>query len=162
MVLANYMFGGSITARMPDRIRNREGLSYGASSRFSVPTDGDSALFSTTVSSNPANTPKVEASFKDELVKTLKSGFSADEVAAAKKAYLDQRRVGRSQDAALIRLLAAHEQNGRTMKWDEQVEARIQALTPDQISATFRRHVDPAAISIVKAGDFQRAKVYQQ
>jgi hypothetical protein len=26
MVLANYMFGGSITARMPNRIRNREGL----------------------------------------------------------------------------------------------------------------------------------------
>ena len=28
MVLANYMFGGPITARIPDRIRNREGLSY--------------------------------------------------------------------------------------------------------------------------------------
>src|SRR5262249_17991103 len=31
MVLANFMFGGSIVARMPNRIRNVEGLSYGAS-----------------------------------------------------------------------------------------------------------------------------------
>jgi predicted Zn-dependent peptidase len=107
MILANYMFGGSITARMPDRIRNREGLSYGASSAFTVPADGDAAMFAATVSSNPANTPKVEASFKEELAKALQSGFTAEEVAAAKKAYLDAQRVLRSQDAALLSLLAS-------------------------------------------------------
>ena len=67
----------------------------------------------------PANTPKVEASFRDELAKTLESGFTADEVAAAKKAYHDQQMVARSQEAALLRLLASHEQRGRTMKWNE-------------------------------------------
>ncbi len=41
------------------------------------------------------------------------------------------------------------------------MDAKIQALTPDQISAAFRKNVDPAAISIVKAGDFKAAKVYQ-
>jgi zinc protease len=46
------------------------------------------------------------------------------------------------------------------MKWDEQLEARIQALTPDQITAAFRRHMDPAGLSIVKAGDFKTAGVY--
>ena len=60
MVLANYMFGGSITARMPDRIRNREGLSYGASTRFRSRRKAIPPLLSGTVSENPANTPKVE------------------------------------------------------------------------------------------------------
>jgi zinc protease len=161
MVLANYMFGGSIAARMPNRIRNVEGLSYGASSRFTVPTEGDAAMFAATVSSNPINTPKVETSFKDELDKALKGGFTADEVAAAKKAFLDQRAVGRSQEAGLLRVLASHEQLGRTMKWDEQLENNIRALTPEQINAAFRRHIDPAALSIVKAGDFQKAGVFQ-
>jgi len=160
MLLANYMFGGSITARMPNRIRNLEGLSYGASSRFSAPTEGDAAIFSATVSSHPANTPRVEASFKDELAKALKNGFTAEEVAAAKKAYHDQQMVSRSQEAVLIRLLASREQAGRTMKWDEQLEGRIQALTPDQITAAFRRHMDPGGLSIVKAGDFKTAGVY--
>jgi zinc protease len=160
MVLASTMFGGSITARMPNRIRNVEGLSYGASSRFSAPADGDAAIFSGTVSSHPANTPKVEASFRNELDKALKGGFTAEEIAAAKKAYHDQQIVARSQEAALIRLLAVREQAGRTMKWDEQLEARIQELTPDQINAAFRRHLDPAALSIVKAGDFKAAGVY--
>jgi hypothetical protein len=34
-------------------------------------------------------------------------------------------------------------------------------LTPEQISSAFRKHVDASAISIVKAGDFEAAKVYR-
>jgi zinc protease len=161
MLLAGYMFGGPITSRVSDRIRNREGLSYGANARVAIPAEGDSALLSGTVSLNPVNGPKVESSFKDELAKTLREGFTAAEVAEAKKAYLDSRMVSRSQDAALPALLASQEQYGRTMKWDEQLEARIRSLTPGEINAAFRKHVDPAALSIVKAGDFKAAGVYQ-
>jgi len=82
-------------------------------------------------------------------------------VAEAKKAYLDALMVSRSQDAALPALLASQEQYGRTMKWDEQLETRIRSLTPDAINAAFRKHVDPAALSIVKAGDFKAAGAYQ-
>ncbi|MCX6628307.1 MAG: pitrilysin family protein, partial [Candidatus Solibacter sp.] len=161
MLLANYMFGGSITARMPNRIRNREGLSYGASSRFTAPTYGDSALFSATVSCNPANMPRVEASFVDELKKTLREGFTQAEVTEAKRAYADARKVSRSQETALVGLIASHEQLGRTLLHDEQQEAKIQALTLDQINAAFRKHMDPAGVSIVKAGDFKKVAVYQ-
>lgn len=43
---------------------------------------------------------------------------------------------------------------GRTYKWDADLEERVGALTPEQILAALRRHIDPARISIVKAGDF--------
>jgi len=164
IVLANYMFGGSITGRAPDRIRNREGLSYSISSRLTLPqpADGNSALFGGDAISNPANAPKVEASFKDELARTLAGGFTADEVAAAKKALLDERQVGRSQDTSLVSLIAAREDADRTLAWDEQMDAKIGALTADQVNAAFRRHVDASALSIVKAGDFKAAGVYQQ
>jgi len=107
------------------------------------------------------NGPKVEFSFTDELAKTLKDGFTAQEVAAAKRAYLDSRMVGRSSDTSLLSLLVSHELQSRTMKWDEQLEQRIQSLTVEQINAAFRKHVDAAALSIVKAGDFKAAGVYQ-
>lgn len=161
MLLAGYMFGGPITSHVSDRIRNREGLSYGANARVAIPTEGDAAMLSGTVSLNPVNGPKVEFSFTDELAKTLKSGFTATEVAEAKKAYLDSRMIARAQDQSLLTVLASHEQEGRTMKWDEQLEQKIQALTPEQISAVFRKHIDPASLSIVKAGDFKTAGVYQ-
>jgi len=162
MLLANSMFGGSLGSRMPNRIRNVEGLSYSVGSRFAVPAKGDGALFSASAISAPQNTLKVEASFKDELVKTLKSGFTAEEVATAKKAFHDLQMVSRSREQSLIHNIAVREQAGRTMRWDEQMDAKIQALTADQINAIFRRLIDPAALSIVKAGDFQKAGVYQK
>ena len=72
MLLASYIFGGPITSHMSDRIRNREGLSYGANARVAIPTEGDDALLSGTVSLNPMNGPKVEFSFTDELARTLR------------------------------------------------------------------------------------------
>ncbi len=162
MLLANYMMGGSITGRIPDRIRNHEGLSYSVNSRLVIPAVGDGAIFGGMAISNPANAPKVESSFKDELLLTLKNGFTADEVAAAKKAFRDQRMVQRSQDSGILALLAAREQQGRTMKWDEEIDAKIQALTPEQINAAFRAHIDASVLSIVKAGDFVKAGVYKQ
>ena len=112
-------------------------------------------MFSSSAISAPQNTAKVESSFGDELRKTLKTGFTAEEVATAKKAYHDERIVSRSQEAALARTILSHEQYDRTMQWDEQLEAKIEALTPDHINAAFRRNIDPDALSIVKAGDFK-------
>jgi zinc protease len=162
MVLANYIFGGSITSRMEDRIRNREGLSYGAGSTFGAPVEGNEARFGANATSNPKNTPKVEASFKDELTKTLAEGFTAKEVAESKKAYLDQRRVQRSQDQNLLRLISTREEYGRTLDWDTQMDAKLAALTVDQVNAAFKKHVDESGISIVKAGDFKTAGAYGQ
>jgi zinc protease len=161
MLLAGYMFGGPITSHVSDRIRNREGLSYGANARVAIPTEGDSAMLSATVSLNPANGPKVEFSYVDELKRTLKDGFTAAEFAEAKKAYLNNRLVSRAQDGALMNLLAQHEMRGRTMQWDAQLEQKIAALTLDDVNAAFRKHIDASAVSIVKAGDFKAAGVYK-
>jgi len=161
MVLASYMFGEPITSRISDRIRNREGLSYGANARITVPAEGDSALLSGTVSLNPAVGPKVESSFVDELKKVYDSGFTAAEVTAAKKAYLDSRMVARSTDGALLTLMVSHEQLDRPIKWDADLESKIQSLTVEQINAAFRKHIDPNALSIVKAGDFKTAGAYK-
>ena len=46
------------------------------------------------------------------------------------------------------------------MFYDEQQEAKIQAFTVEQINAAFRKYVDPAAVTIVKAGDFKKAGVF--
>ena len=105
--------------------------------------------------------PKVEASFVDELKKTLREGFTQSEVNEAKRAYADARKVGRSQEGALVGLIASDEQLGRTMLYDEEHEAKIQALTLDQVNAAFRKYMDAAAVTIVQAGDFKKAAVYQ-
>jgi zinc protease len=103
----------------------------------------------------------VEAAFRDELAKTLKEGFTADEVGAAKKAWLQERSIGRSQDGALVGLLAGRARFDRTLKFDESLEAKVNSLTADQVNTAFRKHVDPSAFIVVKAGDFKTAGVLQ-
>ena len=105
IVLASYMFGEPITSRISDRIRNREGLSYGANARMTVPAEGDSAMLSGTVSLNPGVGPKVESSFIDELKKVYQKGFTAEEVAAPRRPTWTSRMVGRSTDGALLNLM---------------------------------------------------------
>jgi zinc protease len=109
----------------------------------------------------PQNAPKVEAAFKEELARALKDGFTAEEVADGKKALLDERMVARTYDDNLASTLLQRERFDRTLKWDEALEAKIAALTPADVSAAFRRRVDPAAFIYVKGGDFQKAGVYQ-
>ena len=70
--------------------------------------------------------------------------------------------MGRSEDGALVGLFAARQRFDRTLKFDESLEAKVAALTPEQISAAFRRHVDPSTLIFVKAGDFKKAGVLQQ
>ena len=51
--------------------------------------------------------------------------------------------VARSTDGALLNLMVSHEQLNRPLKWTSDLEAKIQALTAEQVSAAFRKHVDP-------------------
>jgi len=42
--------------------------------------------------------------------------------------------------------------------WQADLEAKVKALTPDQIVVALRKYLDPAKLSIVKAGDFAKAE----
>ncbi len=100
----------------------------------------------------------MEASFRDELAKTLKEGFTADEVAAAKKAWLQERGMSRTEDGSLVGLFAARQRFDRTLKYDESLEAKVAALTPEQINAAFRKHVDPAAPDLRQGRRLQKSR----
>ena len=160
MSLANYILGGSFSSRLVTRIRDKEGMSYAVSSGIQVPAKDDGAMFVASAQCAPPNTPKVEASFKDELARALKDGFTAAEVADAKKAWLQERAVARSDDGSLVATLANREYFGRSMMFDQALEAKVAALTPEQVSAAFRR-IDSSALVTVKAGDFKKAGVFQ-
>ena len=159
--IAGYVFGGAPTSRLFQRIRVKEGLSYSVQAQFSAPTKDDAGRFVMQAIAAPQNTPKVEAAFQEELALALKDGFTADEVEKAKRAFLDARAVSRAEDASIASLLIARARWDRTTLWDEKLESSVAAVTPAQVTEALRHHVDPAALSIVKGGDFKKAGVYQ-
>ncbi len=64
--------------------------------------------------------------------------------------------MSRAQDNELAGRLNNYLFIGRTLQWDADLDAKLKALTPEQINAAMRRHIDPSKITIVKAGDFAK------
>jgi len=158
LVLGNYMLGGGfLNSRLAVRIRQKEGLSYGVRAYLEARAKDEHGSFTTWAIAAPQNIEKVEAAFREEVERALKDGFTPEEIAAAKSGYLQSRQMSRSQDNRLAGTMASRLFQGRTLAWDEDFERQIDALTADQIVSALRRHLDPAKMTIVKAGDFAAA-----
>jgi zinc protease len=157
MVLADRIMGGDEKSRLWVRIREKEGLSYGVNSNFRAGQQEKYGVFAAVASAKNENTAKVEAAFNDEIIKATTTGFSAEEVATAKTALMQERQLGRSQDNQLVGLLVSQAELGRTMQRESDLEKKINDTTPEQLSTIFKKWIDPATISYFKAGDFKKA-----
>jgi zinc protease len=155
--LGNYIFGGgTLSSRLGVRVRQKEGLSYGATSSLAVSTRDAHATFTASATINPENIDRVEKAFLEELNEFVANGPTRAELEDAKKGYLEAQKVGRSGDAALAAQLATNLQLGRKFAHTSELEKRIAALTPEDVKAAFRKYVDPRKLVIVRAGNFKK------
>ncbi|HMP04598.1 MAG TPA: insulinase family protein, partial [Gemmatales bacterium] len=158
LVMANYIVGGggTLSSRLGDRIRQKDGLSYGVGSVVNADALDGRCVFIIFAICAPQNLGKVDAAVKEELERFLKEGVTAEELDKAKQAYLQAQKVARSQDRVLPRLLAENTYVGRTMAYQADLEEKIAGLTPEQVVAAFRKHVDTNRLIIIHAGDQEK------
>jgi zinc protease len=155
LVIGDHLFGGGfLSSRFPARVRQNEGLSYGAGSGLTADWFDKSGRVNVYAIAAPQNIVRVETAFKEELTRLLKDGFTAAEVNAAKAGWLQERQIERAN--GITRALRLYLFEGRTFMWDADLEEKVGALTADQIVAAMRKHLDPAKFVIVKAGDFSK------
>ena len=156
LLLANYLLGGSSTARLAARIREKEGLSYSTFSGFTASHFERAGDFRISAIFAPQNRARVEQAMREELERAARDGFGADEVEAGKKALLRARRLERARDRALAARLSLYAYLGRTFAWDIDLESKIAKLTPAEVAAALRKYIDPAKLAVVTAGDFRK------
>ena len=156
--IANYMFGGGagLNARIAKRIRGQEGLSYGAGTGLSVSNVDRRGTFYALASAAPENIGKLEAIFREELDKARRDGFTAEELANAKSGLLAARRQSRSQDSYVAGYWLERLYLNQNFLKAAEMDAKLQAVTLDEVNAAFRKYIDPDRLAIVKAGDFAR------
>ncbi len=158
LLLGNYMLGGgALRSRLADRIRQKDGLSYGVGSQFGAQSQDAKATWNAFAIYNPANLAKLQVAFKEEIARALDKGFTEQEIKDAKAAWLQGQASSRAQDRELAGRLASNLYLGRTMAWQADLEHKVQALTNDQILAALHKHFDPSKISVFVAGDFAKA-----
>ena len=157
LVMGNYILGGGfLNSRLAVRIRQKEGLSYGVGSQFQASSIDQNGTFFAFAIYAPQNATKLEAAFKEEIARMLKDGFTAEELKDAKSGWMQSRQLSRAQDNELVERLRNYLFLDRTVAWDADLEKKVEALTPEQIVTAMRKYIDPAKISIVKAGDFTK------
>jgi len=78
------------------------------------------------------------------------------EIDAARKGLLEERRITRAQDDAVAGGLVAQEYLGRTWAESAKIDSEIAAVTPESATAALRKYVIPADIAFAYAGDFRK------
>lgn len=157
LTIGNFLFGGgTLSSRLGNRVRQKEGLSYGVASQFSADARDPAARFFMFAICNPKNMPKVDAAIADELSKILKDGVTEAELAEAKKSYLARQQTARGSDSSLASLLADGLFNGRTFDYYGELEKRVSELGVDEVNQALRKHWAPKKLIIIHAGDFTK------
>ncbi|MSR58188.1 MAG: insulinase family protein [Planctomycetaceae bacterium] len=155
LVIGNFVLGSSgLSSRLGNRIRQKEGLSYGVRSSFSASHQDEHAELQMSAICNPTNMGKVQQAALEELQKLVGDGPTEQEMAAATQGYLQTQQVRRADDSLLASLLNSTSYNGQTMKFYTDLELKIARLTSADVKSALEKHVNPKKLTVISAGDF--------
>jgi zinc protease len=155
-VLLGQIVGGDTASRIWMRLRESEGLSYGAG----VWTEAD-ALDEVGSTQGyaivaPQNADKALASILDEYKKASTGVVTPEELARAKEAWSKALDTNLSNDSYVLHKLAEGLFTKRTLTWSADLRTKIKAVTTDDIARVAKKYLHPEKLVVVKAGDMTK------
>ena len=155
--MAAQIFGGGGSGRLWDRVREKEGLSYGVGSNLSGGQYNARADWNIYAIAAPQNVDKVRAAFDEETARARKDGFTAAELQRAKESIAASSQLARAQEASLVGALDSFVERGKTPLYFAELDAMRASLTLDEVNAAFRKYVVAEKMLVGVAGDFAGA-----
>jgi zinc protease len=150
-IVANSVLGGGYSARLNGEIRVKRGLSYGANSSLSARRT--TGLFRAAAQTKNVSAPEVLDLITAEMGKLAAEPASAEELKARKSVLIGG--FGRSLEttdglAGILGNLALYNQPLSELN---AYTGKVDAVTPAQVQAFAKAHLDPAGASVIIAGD---------
>jgi zinc protease len=158
LTMFNYMLGGSPSSRLFMRLRQKEGLSYGAFSQLIAHPIEKSGFFFAGAIAAPANMDKAMASLLAEIGNMVRDGVDAKELEDAKKSYAKAWEGRIADDDFVLGELNQGLFLGRTLAYWSDLNAKIAKLTVADVNAAIKQFVDPSKLAEVRAGDLAKRK----
>ena len=157
-VMANEMLGsgGFLSARIPMRLREKEGISYGAGSFVNVPITNDVSYWAYYAFLNPTKKNAVEIAAKEEIAKALKDGFTAEELKSNLVSWLNERKTRLGDDGTLMDLTNVYLQYGVPLEDYDALEAKVKALKIEEVNAVAKKYLSLDKMTSVYVGDFNK------
>jgi len=157
VLIANSIWGGSgFASRLMQRIRVKEGYSYGTGSYLNLEFDKRYGLYLMGASAAPENMSKVLEAYNDEVNKALTEGFTQQELDDAVEGELKQLRSSWANDARIAAVLANNKLLDRELSWYTEYQDKLKSLTLEQVNQAFKTYIAKDNLNIFAAGDFAK------
>jgi zinc protease len=158
LYLFNYMLGGSPSSRIFLRLRQKEGISYGAFSQLLAHPIEHTAFFFAGALAAPTNMDKAMAGLLEEIDGILNKGVGDKELADAKKSYAKAWEGRIADDDFVVGELNQGLYLGRTFAYWKDLNGKIDKLTVADVTTAAKQLIDPAKLAKVRAGDLAKSK----
>ncbi len=161
LVIGTRIFGGGgLSNRLIERLRQKEGWSYGAGGGMNASDragDDNGALYIQAIAA-PENLSRVQAGALEELQRVLDDGFTAEELEDAVDGAISGNLNSWSSDAALTGILSSGAEHGLDALWYGALHEQYRALTLEDVNEAFRKYYRPDDFVILIGGDKARAE----
>ena len=159
-IAARIFGGGGMSNRLIDRLRRKEGWSYGAGGgiRASSREGDDSGSVVMQAIAAPENLAKVKAGALEELQRALDDGFTAEELQDAVDGTISGDLSSWSSDGSLAGILRSGAEHGLDAQWYGAMHERYRALTLEEVNGAFRKYFGSDDYLIFIGGDKAKAE----
>lgn len=150
MVGNEILGGGGFTSRLMAELRTRRGMTYGAYSGFQqMRAEGP---FQISLSTRADQADEALRVIRALLADFVRKGPTDAEVQAAKANIVGGFPLSTASNDSIISFLGAIGFYGLPLDYLDSYIARVEAVTPDDVRAAFRRHVHPGRLLVVTVG----------
>ena len=158
IVMANELLGGGafLNSRIPQRLRENEGMSYGAGSYINVEYKYNVGVWGTYAYFNPLYKSKLDSALHQEIDKALAKGFTADELQKTKAGYAEQTRTTLGNNASTASTLRSFLMYDRNLSDYSEFDKKINDLTLTQVNDALKKYFDKSKLVIIYGGDFEK------
>lgn len=156
LLVANQMLGASTNARLPNRLRTQDGLSYSVGSMLQPGMLDDNTRFIVYAIFAPENLARVQNGFREVLTQSVNGKPTDGEVSDARESLLQERDIARAQNRTQATSLVSQLYLKRTWKKSEELEQAIKNVSADDIARVLKKYLDPDKVVYSIAGDFAK------
>jgi zinc protease len=156
--MANELLGGGafLSSRIPQRLREKEGMSYGAGTyiqaehNYNVSNWGVYAIF------NPMYQGRLDSALHQEITKARAGGFTEDELKKSVISWLQQNKTILGLNSALAGMLGDYLRDDRNLSEYIDFENKIKGLNLTVVNDALRKYFDESKLTLIYAGDFKK------
>ncbi|MFZ1329205.1 MAG: pitrilysin family protein [Chitinophagaceae bacterium] len=160
VIIANELLGGGafLSSRIPQRLRENEGMSYGAGSFMNVEYNYNIGNWGVYAMFNPLYKGRLDSALHQEIDKAIKTGFTQDELTKSVASWQEQGRTSLGSNDNLASILRSFLQNDRDLNQYIEFDNKLKNLRLDAVNTALRKYFDKSKFVMVYGGDFEKGK----